>query len=124
IVACGDTSSGKSSVLGALSGIPIPASGFMYTKFTTEIALRYFVKSITGHTFITSVKYTSDRHKTELESFRKDIASLYDILDLMNEARKKMSLEGTLGGQSRRVALEARRTTITKFNACGFTRSD
>jgi GTP-binding protein EngB required for normal cell division len=103
IVVCGDTSSGKSSVLGALSGIPFPVSGTMCTRFATEIALRYSAaKSITGHAFITPAKGASESHQTGVESFRRDITSLDDIPALMDDARKKMGL-GEVSGISRDV---------------------
>ncbi|KIW65400.1 hypothetical protein PV04_07663 [Phialophora macrospora] len=103
IVVCGDTSSGKSSVLGALSGIPFPVSGTMCTRFATEIALRYSTaKSVTGHAFITPAKGASESHKTAVESFRRDITSLDDIPALMDDARKRMGL-GDVSGISRDV---------------------
>ena len=103
IVVCGDTSSGKSSVLGALSGIPFPVSGTMCTRFATEIALRYSAaNSITGHAFITPAKGASESHQTGVESFRRDITSLDDIPALMDDARKKMGL-GEVSGISRDV---------------------
>ena len=103
IVVCGDTSSGKSSVLAALSGIPFPTSGTMCTRFATEIALRYSAaKSITGHAFITPAKGSPENHQTGVESFRRDITSLDDIPALMDDARKKMGL-GEVSGISRDV---------------------
>lgn len=93
IVVCGDTSSGKSSVLGALSGIEFPVSGTLCTRFATEIALRYSAaESITGHAFITPAGGASKSHQTGVESFRRDITSLDSIPTLMDDARKKMGL--------------------------------
>ena len=40
LVVCGDQSSGKSSVLEALTGIPFPRSDNLCTRFATEITLR------------------------------------------------------------------------------------
>jgi GTP-binding protein EngB required for normal cell division len=93
IVVCGDTSSGKSSVLGALSGIEFPVSGALCTRFATEIALRYSAaESITGHAFITPASGAFLSHRTRVESFQRDITNLDSIPTLMDEARKEMGL--------------------------------
>ncbi|KEF63249.1 uncharacterized protein A1O9_01226 [Exophiala aquamarina CBS 119918] len=99
IVVCGDTSSGKSSVLGALSGIEFPVSGTICTRFATEISLRYSAaETITGHAFITPyAKNPSKSHGTAVEPFKRDITSLDAIPALMNDARKKMGLAEASG---------------------------
>jgi hypothetical protein len=40
LIVCGDQSSGKSSVLEALSGIPFPRQDTLCTRFATEVILR------------------------------------------------------------------------------------
>ncbi|KAI1430551.1 dynamin family protein [Xylaria sp. CBS 124048] len=40
IIVCGDQSSGKSSVLEAISGVPFPVKGNLCTRFPTELVLR------------------------------------------------------------------------------------
>src|SRR2546430_17501204 len=40
LVVCGDQSSGKSSVLEAISGIPFPAKDGLCTRFATEVIPR------------------------------------------------------------------------------------
>jgi hypothetical protein len=40
LVVCGDQSSGKSSVLEAISGIPFPTKDNLCTRFATEVVLR------------------------------------------------------------------------------------
>ena len=40
IIVCGDQSSGKSSVLEAISGISFPIKGNLCTRFPTELVLR------------------------------------------------------------------------------------
>ncbi|RMZ81655.1 hypothetical protein DV737_g2428, partial [Chaetothyriales sp. CBS 132003] len=103
IVVCGDTSSGKSSVLGALSGIPFPVSASICTRFATEISLRYSAaESVTGHAFITPAKCPSGGGPSGSESFRGDIASLDEIPALLDDARKAMRL-GEKSGISRDV---------------------
>lgn len=43
LVVCGDQSSGKSSVLEAISGIPFPTKDNLCTRFATEVILRLFI---------------------------------------------------------------------------------
>ena len=40
LIVCGDQSSGKSSVLEAISGIPFPTKDNLCTRFATEVILR------------------------------------------------------------------------------------
>jgi len=40
LIVCGDQSSGKSSVLAAISGIPFPKKDNLCTRFATEVILR------------------------------------------------------------------------------------
>ena len=44
IVVCGDQSSGKSSVLEAIAGVPFPISATTTTRFATEVILRHALK--------------------------------------------------------------------------------
>ncbi|RMZ81101.1 hypothetical protein DV738_g2530, partial [Chaetothyriales sp. CBS 135597] len=105
IVVCGDKSSGKSSVLSALSGIFLPPSA---TRFATEIALRYSSASeaVTGHAFITPAADRASSAKDDdapaSESFRRKITSLDDVPTLLEDARKAMGL-GEKSGISRDV---------------------
>ena len=69
IVACGDTSSGKSSVLEALFGIPFPTDSTICTRFTTEIALRYAKeKFVTGEASISPAPGASESHRAKVSS--------------------------------------------------------
>lgn len=40
LIVCGDQSSGKSSVLEAISGVPFPRKDALCTRFATEVILR------------------------------------------------------------------------------------
>ena len=40
LIVCGDQSSGKSSVLEAISGVPFPRKDTVCTRFATEVILR------------------------------------------------------------------------------------
>ncbi|KIX07521.1 uncharacterized protein Z518_02174 [Rhinocladiella mackenziei CBS 650.93] len=103
IVVCGDTSSGKSSVLGALSGIPFPIDSTVCTRFATEIALRYSPdKTITGEAFISPGSGSSEGHRARVKSFQRAITSLEAIPDIMQDAKTVMGI-GEAAGISRDV---------------------
>ncbi|KAH0840733.1 Dynamin family protein [Fonsecaea pedrosoi] len=104
IVVCGDTSSGKSSVLEALSGIPFPVDSTMCTRFATEIALRYSSEeTVTGEAFITPGSRSSDEHRVRVGAFRMTVsANLDTIPEILREAQKVMGVDEA-GGISRDV---------------------
>lgn len=93
IVVCGDTSSGKSSVLGAMSGVAFPVNSTICTRFATEFALRYTSDdAVTGQATISAAPKSSDAHRSRVESFHKVISSLDDIPGIMEEAKQTMDL--------------------------------
>ncbi|KIW17193.1 hypothetical protein PV08_04384 [Exophiala spinifera] len=93
IVVCGDTSSGKSSVLGALSGIAFPVSSTICTRFATEFALRYTSEdAVTGHATISAASGSSDAHQSRVKSFHRTITSLDNVPEIMEEAKQIMDL--------------------------------
>ncbi len=103
IVVCGDTSSGKSSVLGAISGIGFPVSSTICTRFATEIALRYSNDdTVSGRAFISPAPNSPEAHCSRVKSFDKAIASLEAIPEIMQEAQNAMGL-GNDAGISRDV---------------------
>jgi GTPase SAR1 family protein len=80
LVVCGDQSSGKSSVLTAITGIPFPRSGGTCTRFVTQIILRH---SVTQSSKLVSIEPGRDRSPQEqarLKQFRAQVAS--DFSDL------------------------------------------
>src|ERR1700748_1397779 len=98
IVVCGDTSSGKSSVLEALSGIPFPIDSTICTRFATEIALRYSSDAtVTGEALISPGPRSSDSHRAHVASFKKTITSLQAIPDILREAQKAMGVSDAGG---------------------------
>ena len=103
IVVCGDTSSGKSSVLEALSGIPFPVDSTICTRFATEIALRYsLAESVTGEASISPAPGASASHRERLASFPKAVASLEAVPEIIQNAKEFMRL-GEATGISRDV---------------------
>ncbi|RSL63048.1 hypothetical protein CEP54_005402 [Fusarium duplospermum] len=77
IIVCGDQSSGKSSVLEAISGVSFPVRSNVCTRFPTELVLRK-----TAHT---GVNVRIVPHHSRPESERKTLASFQETLDAFEE---------------------------------------
>ncbi|CAK7235008.1 hypothetical protein SBRCBS47491_009144 [Sporothrix bragantina] len=76
IIVCGDQSSGKSSVLEAISGLSFPSKDSLCTRFATELVLRrHNVASI-------SVSIVPHGNRTDAE--RADLRAFYTDLDAEN----------------------------------------
>ena len=94
IVVCGDQSSGKSSVLEAITEIPFPRKENLCTRFATEIIMRRDT-----HTSI-SCKINPDdctpeemQHK--LRAFSRSIQNFDELPSLIDEATALMGLDST-----------------------------
>lgn len=92
IVVCGDQSSGKSSVLEAITEIPFPRKENLCTRFATEIILR---RGPTVHvtTTINPGKDRSDADKTALRCFSRTISDFSELPEIIEEATKLMGIE-------------------------------
>jgi len=87
IVACGDQSSGKSSVLEALTGIPFPRTENLCTRFATEIILRR-----SKHESI-SVCIKSDKTRKNLEKITLSLEDFSNMGQLVDQALSEMGLK-------------------------------
>lgn len=95
LAVCGDQSSGKSSVLEGISGIPFPRQDGLCTRFATEIILRHEPKDQRNTaTIIPHVSRTEDE-KASLSTFRRDVNDLSDLPGIINEAARLMGVQGT-----------------------------
>ncbi|OJD16084.1 hypothetical protein AJ78_03717 [Emergomyces pasteurianus Ep9510] len=93
LIVCGDQSSGKSSVLDAISGIPFPTKDHLCTRFATEVILR---RTATEGVSV-SIVPSQDRPEAECEQlaqFRESLTTLDDIPTLINGAKDAMGLSG------------------------------
>ncbi len=91
IVVCGDQSSGKSSVLEAISGVPFPRSDVLCTRFATEVVLRQAPEDkITVS--ITPGADASESDRTRLLLFQQSITSLDEFPELIERAKSAMGL--------------------------------
>lgn len=91
IVVCGDQSSGKSSVLEAITEIPFPRKENLCTRFATEIIMRR------GDSRSITCKINPDKNRPENEqakllSFGKTIEDFSDLPTVIDEATEAMGL--------------------------------
>ncbi|KFY80386.1 hypothetical protein V499_00757 [Pseudogymnoascus sp. VKM F-103] len=89
LIVCGDQSSGKSSVLEAISGIPFPRKENTCTRFATEVILRRSPESRIS----VSVVPSRDREQADREKllkFRHQLSTPDDFPDLFDKAKDAM----------------------------------
>jgi hypothetical protein len=98
LVVCGDQSSGKSSVLEAITAIPFPRRENLCTRFATEIVMRRDKKPSIS-TKIIPDKNRPDAERQKLMNFRKSIHDFSQLPALMDEATALMGL-GKVGSDS------------------------
>lgn len=94
LIVCGDQSSGKSSVLEAISGIPFPRQDNLCTRFATEVILR----RATNDEISVSIVPGKDRVQTDcdrLSQFRHELKTKDDFSGLFEIARDAMGLSST-----------------------------
>ncbi|KAH7075752.1 P-loop containing nucleoside triphosphate hydrolase protein [Paraphoma chrysanthemicola] len=92
LVVCGDQSSGKSSVLEAITEIPFPRNENLCTRFATEIILRRHVSSAIS-TRITPDKSRPEAEQQALRDFTRTITDFTELPFIIAEATKAMGLE-------------------------------
>lgn len=101
IIVCGDQSSGKSSVLEAITEIPFPRKENLCTRFATEIILRRAPSSTISIT-INPDKNRPQEQLAKLRSFNKSIKDFSQLPDIIEEATDVMGL-GKVGAINSRA---------------------
>lgn len=92
IIVCGDQSSGKSSVLEAISGISFPAKDGLCTRFATELCLRRDSK-IGVEVKIHPSKDRDEAEKERLHAFHHEVdIAKPDLGDVIEKAKLAMGL--------------------------------
>jgi len=91
LVVCGDQSSGKSSVLEAVSGVPFPTKDNLCTRFATELILRRDLEE-NATVAITPSAERTDTEKARLHEFKASIASIEEIPSIIDKAKEAMGL--------------------------------
>ncbi|KAF2098337.1 hypothetical protein NA57DRAFT_66664 [Rhizodiscina lignyota] len=112
IVVCGDQSSGKSSVLEAITEIPFPRKENLCTRFATEIVLRR------DHASTISTKITPDKSRLQseqksLREFSRKIEDFSELPGLIEEATELMGLNATDIGAPRAFSRDVLSIEIT-----------
>lgn len=94
LIVCGDQSSGKSSVLEAISGIPFPKQDTLCTRFATEVILRRAAKVEIN----VSIVPGEDRalvDRDRLLRFRRELKTKDDLGDLFKSTGDEMGLSSS-----------------------------
>ena len=102
IIVCGDQSSGKSSVLEAISGVQFPVKDTLCTRVATELILRR--SPVIGGSI--SIVPSSDRveeEMTRLQQWKATECSLGDLPAVLEEAMVAMDIDGSLKNFGRDV---------------------
>jgi hypothetical protein len=91
IIVCGDQSSGKSSVLEAISGVAFPIKSNLCTRFPTEVVLRRTSHFSASVSIIPHESRTESEQK-ELRGFREELAGFDDLPTLVEGAKFAMGI--------------------------------
>lgn len=99
IVVCGDQSSGKSSVLEALTEIPFPRADNLCTRFATEISLRREpTSSITVKIIPDETRPQNEQQK--MRNFTESITDFNALPGLMTNAMEAMGITDSDGSSA------------------------
>jgi hypothetical protein len=90
LVVVGDQSSGKSSLLENITGIPFPRDAGLCTRYATQITSRRDDKSLVEVTIIPGPN-ASEEHKQHLQNFSASIPTGKTFLDEFGNILKKVS---------------------------------
>lgn len=91
IIVCGDQSSGKSSVLEAISGVPFPVNTTLCTRFPTELVLR---KTATSGVQVSIVPRDSHGESVQaiLDDFHEELECFEDLPMVIEKAQSAMGI--------------------------------
>lgn len=94
IIVCGDQSSGKSSVLEAISGIPFPIKSNLCTCFPTELVLRRAPDTGVSVSIIPdgSVLGKKSKKKRAAQTFHEELEGFEGFPDLIEKAKTVMGI--------------------------------
>lgn len=94
LIVCGDQSSGKSSVLEAISGLRFPTKDNLCTRFATELILRRGLSPSITVTIIPGEERTEQESKL-LSNFKSPLTCIEDFANIVAAAGEAMGLEGS-----------------------------
>jgi GTPase SAR1 family protein len=91
IIVCGDQSSGKSSVLEAISGVSFPIKSNLCTRFPTELVLRR-TPHINAAVSIVPHESRTEAERKALLAFHEELNSFDDLPQLIESAKAEMGI--------------------------------
>src|SRR5271155_227195 len=94
LIVCGDQSSGKSSVLEAISGVPFPRNDTLCTRFATEVILRDASTPGAAVSIVPS-QDASDADRERLLAFKETLHGLDGFPNLIDRAKLEMGISAT-----------------------------
>ncbi|KZM21682.1 GTPase [Ascochyta rabiei] len=95
IIVCGDQSSGKSSVLEAISGVSFPVKSNLCTRFPTELVLRKTLHVGVSVSIVPDHSH-NETERASLSNFRETLDDFHALPDLIETAKKAMAI-GSFG---------------------------
>ncbi|KAH6977690.1 P-loop containing nucleoside triphosphate hydrolase protein [Ilyonectria destructans] len=91
IIVCGDQSSGKSSVLEAISGIPFPVRSNVCTRFPIELVLRKTAHEVVNVSIVPHSSRTKSE-KAALAKFKEELEAFDELPNLIDRATTAMGI--------------------------------
>jgi hypothetical protein len=117
LVVCGDQSSGKSSVLEAITEIPFPRKENLCTRFATEIVLRRSHRSTISIT-IAPDKGCEEQEWSRLRDFKAMLRNFEELPSVIEEATEAMRI-GTSSGTTNDTTKSAFSRHVLSIEICG-----
>ena len=102
LIVCGDQSSGKSSVLEAISGISFPTKDALCTRFATEVILRK-ASAVSVSVSIVPSQSRPEADITRLKQFGQTLSNLKDFPNVVEKATTAMGISPTTSAFSNDV---------------------
>ena len=102
LIVCGDQSSGKSSVLEAISGISFPTKDNLCTRFATEVILRK-ASNVNIAVAIVPGQTRSEAECERLQGFRETLVNIQAFPALVDKAKDAMNVSGGVNAFSNDV---------------------
>ncbi|KAH6869680.1 P-loop containing nucleoside triphosphate hydrolase protein, partial [Thelonectria olida] len=91
IIVCGDQSSGKSSVLEAISGVPFPVRSNVCTRFPMELVLRKTAQTVVNVSIVPHSSRTKSE-KAALAKFKEKLEAFDELPNLIDRATTAMGI--------------------------------
>ncbi|KEY75182.1 hypothetical protein S7711_01625 [Stachybotrys chartarum IBT 7711] len=115
LIVCGDQSTGKSSVLEGITGIPFPRQEGLSTRFSTEIILRH--SEIETTTIVAKVRPHVSRSKKARQvlcAYREDIRDISELPRVVQDVSKLIDLrDGTKDSKGKAFSSDSLRIEVT-----------